>query len=113
MSKLLIEMEMPTRCGACKCRHVEFDIDRVAVFCEIKDNEYVEDPDSRPSWCPIIGELPDEHGDLIDRDKAIFEMCEGLAPKGYRAWAKRYLKSEKINPTVIAAERRANDEADN
>lgn len=67
MSKLIVEMDMPTRCGACKCRHVEFDTDYVAVFCGIKDNEYVEDPDSRPSWCPIKGELPDEHGDLIDR----------------------------------------------
>ena len=55
--KLIVEMEMPTRCGACKCRHVEFDIDRVAVFCAIMDNEYVEDPDSRPTWCTIKGEL--------------------------------------------------------
>ena len=54
---LIVDMPMPTRCGACKCRHVEFDIDYVAVFCAIKDNEYVEDPDSRPSWCPIKGEL--------------------------------------------------------
>lgn len=23
----------------------------------------------RPSWCPIVGELPEQHGDLIDRDK--------------------------------------------
>lgn len=69
MSKLIIEMEMPKRCGACKCRQVEFDIDRVDVFCGIKDNEYVENPDSRPSWCPIKGVLPDEHGDLVDRDE--------------------------------------------
>jgi hypothetical protein len=61
--------------------------------------------------CLIKGELPDEHGDLIDRDKAIFEMCEGLAPMRYRVWAKRYLESEKINPTVIAAERK-DDEQD-
>ena len=54
---LIVDMPLPTRCGACKCRHVEFDIDRVAVFCAIKDNEYVEDPDSIPSWCPIKGEL--------------------------------------------------------
>lgn len=68
MSKLIVEMEMPERCGACKCRQVEFDIDRVDVFCGIKDNEYVEDADSRPSWCPIIGELPEQHGRLVDAD---------------------------------------------
>lgn len=76
MSKLIVEMEMPKRCGSCKCRHVEFDIDRVAVFCAIKDNEYVEDPDSRPSWCPIVGVLPDEHGDLIDRDALLLKCLE-------------------------------------
>lgn len=64
---------------------------------------------ARPSWCPIIGELPEQHGDLIDRDKAIFEMCEGLAPNGYRAWAKRYLKSEKINPTIVPATERSEE----
>lgn len=57
MSELIVEMEMPTRCGACKCRYVEFDIDYVAVFCAIKDDEYVEDPNSIPSWCPIKGEI--------------------------------------------------------
>lgn len=67
--KLIIDMPMPKRCGVCKCRRVEFDLDRVAVFCAIKDNKYVEDPDSRPSWCPIKGVLPDEHGDLIDRSE--------------------------------------------
>lgn len=65
MSEVIVRMEMPTSCGACKCRHVEFDIDYVAVFCGIKDNEYVEDADSRPSWCPILGILPEDHGDLI------------------------------------------------
>ena len=69
MSEVIVRMEMPTRCGACKCRHVEFDIDYVAVFCTIKDNLYVKDPDSRPSWCPIAGVLPDEHGRLGDLDR--------------------------------------------
>lgn len=68
---LIVDMKMPERCGACPCRHVEFDIDRVAVFCALLDNEFVEDPDSIPTWCPIKGVLPDEHGDLIDRDAFI------------------------------------------
>lgn len=54
---LKVDMKIPKRCGACPCRHVEFDIDRVAVFCAIMDNLFVEDPDSIPSWCPINGEL--------------------------------------------------------
>lgn len=54
---LIVDMPMPSRCGACKCRHIEFDIDRVAVFCAIMDNLFVEHPDSIPSWCPIKGEI--------------------------------------------------------
>ena len=73
MSKLIVEMDNPICCGACKCRYVESYIGYVAVFCTIKDNLYVEDPDSRPSWCPICGILPDEHGDLIDRDKLLHD----------------------------------------
>ncbi len=54
---LIIDMPMPKRCGACPCRHVEFNIDYVGVFCSLRDNEYVDDPAGRPSWCPIKGEL--------------------------------------------------------
>lgn len=107
MSKLLIEMEMPTRCGACKCRHVEFDIDYVAVFCAIKDNEYVEDPDGIPSWCPIKGVLPDEHGDLIDRD-ALLEKCiyYNINPN------KSAVDADNIQdmPVIIAAERKDDEQ---
>lgn len=98
MSKVIVEMEMP-----CKIQFLAGL--RGTPTCPI-ERRICRDSKNPPSWCPIKGVLPDEHGDLIDRDKAIFEMCEGLAPKGYRAWAKRYLKSEKINPTVIAAERK-------
>lgn len=96
MSKLIVEMPMPTRCGACKCRHVEFDIDRVAVFCAIKDNEYVEDPDSRPSWCPIKGVLPDEHGRLID--EAVF--CENVVKYSHQS-TKTIGKALDATPTII------------
>lgn len=112
MSKLIIDMPMPKDCPQCPMAHWnkldEFTGCEVAagkLFAATRDKAYAESI-CRPDWCPIKGVLPDEHGDLIDRDKAIFEMCEGLAPKGYRAWAKRYLKSEKINPTVIKAERK-------
>lgn len=102
MSKLIVEIEMPKRCIECgvrlKCKR---------YVCGLQQ-DIAEDlkPLIGDKDCLIKGVLPDEHGDLIDRQKALFEMCEGLAPKGYRAWAKRYLKSEKINPTVIAAERK-------
>jgi hypothetical protein len=109
MSKLIIEMEMPKRCGACKCRHVEFDIDRVAVFCAIMDNEFVDDPDSIPSWCPIKGELPDEHGDLIDRDALLKHVYTMKAPIGAEVTIVDacYITHAEA---VIAAERKDDDD---
>ena len=102
MSECVVRMEMPKCCSDCPCVNGEYG------YCQAdKEERQIEDPNGRPSWCPIIGELPEQHGDLIDRDKAIFEMCEGLAPNGYRAWAKRYLKSEKINPTIVPATERS------
>ena len=61
---LIIDMPMPRSCVMCEVAD--------QGFCEIK-HESVMDLrgaylDKRPDWCPIKGELPDEHGDLIDRD---------------------------------------------
>lgn len=78
MSECVVRMEMPKRCWTCKCRRIEFDIDYAGVFCSLKGNKYVEDPDSRPSWCPIICSLPEEHGRLIDWDafeRIGFKLC--------------------------------------
>jgi hypothetical protein len=59
--------------------------------------------------CPIKGVLPDEHGDLIDRDKAkdafdssflTFRMKDGETMRGF------YQRTIAELPTVIAAERK-------
>lgn len=115
MSKLIVEMEMPTRCGACKCRHVEFDIDRVAVFCGIKDNEYVEDADSIPSWCPIVGVLPDEHGDLIDRDEVYkqIQMWKSTATDTITLCFLYHIEKLLVHARpIIAAERKDDEQID-
>ena len=119
MSTLFVEMDMPTRCGACKCRHVEFDIDYVAVFCAIKDNKYVEDPDGRPSWCPIGGVLPENHGDLVDYNEVekefnrLLTYMEEVPDENGIVWFRR----ETIMPrgytmkfhTIIPAERKKDE----
>jgi hypothetical protein len=33
-----------------------------------KEERQIEDPDGRPSWCPIICSLPEGHGRLVDAD---------------------------------------------
>ena len=72
MSKLIVEMGMPYRCPC------EFAVDNNGWFSpcfgyygipsRAKDFEDCIENGTRPSWCPIKGVLPDEHGDLIDRD---------------------------------------------
>lgn len=58
MSKLIIEMEMPQNCGECPL------LDNNYIVCRATMKDATEYGTERPSWCPIKGELPDEHGRL-------------------------------------------------
>lgn len=60
---LIIDMPMPKNCGECPLLYMEI------VKCTVNGNDCTEYGSERPSWCPIVGVLPDEHGDLIDRDE--------------------------------------------
>lgn len=64
MSKLIVEMEMPAGCANCPMG------DDDSRFCKAA-KKYIPML-GRPSWCPIKGVLPEEHGDLVDRDE-LFE----------------------------------------
>lgn len=72
MSKLIIEMEMdgiPSCCGLCD--------PLFTVVCATKHDQTIDKMMlrvGRPSWCPICGVLPDEHGDLIDRSALIEDI---------------------------------------
>lgn len=69
--KLIVEMEMPRACrwsedGKTKrCPIAEWGGE--CAVTKLFEPSY----DNKPSWCPIKGVLPDEHGDLIDRDVSI------------------------------------------
>lgn len=85
MTKLIVEMvEMPKACrwyedGTTKlCPIAEFGGGGSA--CSIT-KLFEPFDDNRPSWCPIKGELPDEHGDLIDRDAVKKEIMKRM-PRG-------------------------------
>lgn len=64
MSKLIVEMEMPTGCANCPMG------DDDSRFCKAA-KEYIPML-SRPSWCPIKGVLPEQHGDLVDADTVLW-----------------------------------------
>ena len=75
MSVLIKGMEMPEKCGSCDLFHVESPMHCTVV----KGHKTVGAPYgmTRPDWCPLI-EIPEPHGDLIDRDafRADFSMGE-------------------------------------
>jgi hypothetical protein len=116
MSKLIVEMEMPDNCKMCPMVRMDH---YGQIRCGAQGGRLIHRKNfqveiKRPSWCPIKGELPDEHGDLIDRDKAkdafdssflTFRMKDGETMRGF------YQRTIAELPTVIAAERK-DDEQD-
>jgi hypothetical protein len=116
MSKLIVEMEMPKA-----CRWYE---DGMKKRCPIAEwggacavtKLFEPFDDNRPSWCPIKGILPDEHGDLIDRDVSIqtFRCIEEAPYSGFDGQEAFYDPEDVVNTllcqdVVIEAEMK-NDE---
>lgn len=99
--KLIVEMEMPVKewnCLDCKAMCV----DMFRHYCGIKKKtiDTLKNMRARPDWCPIVGVLPDEHGDLVDRDELKEKFCDDDAIDNY---AREYIDASQ---TVIAAERK-------
>lgn len=66
---LIIKGDMPTCCGLC-CECLGGGSD--AYYCnraKRQISEVVPPYDKRMEWCPILGEIPDNHGRLKDYDK--------------------------------------------
>lgn len=77
---LIIDAEMPHSCFDCPCLYREVD---GRYFCRHSDGLLYPLYYPMTEGCPILGEIPDSHGDLIDRDKAstqiIAEICQFCA----------------------------------
>ena len=122
MSKLIVEMvEMPKSCpcdligiGYAMCCSAASGIPkRVAEYDECVKNG------TRPSWCPIKGVLPEEHGDLVDYDEVekefnrLLTYMEEVPDENGVIWFRR----ETIIPrgytmkfhTIIPAERKKDE----
>lgn len=66
---VVVRMEMPSGCFYCPCVNGEFG------YCQADEEErQIEGPNERPSWCPIICQLPEGHGRLVDADAYSAEM---------------------------------------
>lgn len=91
MSECVVRMEMPKCCLDCPCVNGEYG------YCQAdKEERQIEDPNGRPSWCPIICQLPEGHGRLGDLD----ELAAGCdAPY----WC-RWLGEIEDAPTIVPAD---------
>ena len=123
---VVVRMEMPSGCDKCvfffgNCILDEKD-DRTGyvhfnevVIADYKGKYAVRK--NRPDWCPILCQLPEGHGRLVDADQLIHETHLELVEismnglKGTPAYADdlrmmcKRLADEDIAPTIVPEER--------
>ena len=110
MSVIVKGMQMPEKCPDCNFESEHgFCLAKSPDFCGYTDDLV------RPNWCPLV-ELPEKHGDLIDRQKLLEDNKHLEYPtdgkyRRDRAWAvgfnsgARHCNEHAVYaPTVIEAE---------
>ena len=66
---LIIDMPMPKYCADCPMIALS---DRGMICLCTEALLEIDYDKKRPSWCPIKGVLPEQHGDLIDADTVLW-----------------------------------------
>ena len=104
---VVVRMEMP---AACPC---DFSDTSSPIFipCFAYDGipsrreEFMECviQRKRPSWCPIICQLPEGHGDLIDRD-VLLQTFQNADYETYNDYCEAFDTTEAAE-TIVPAER--------
>lgn len=86
MSEVIVRMEIPKDCYDCPMYDFASYRGKLTLCCnahlDLKPISNNGNP--RPSWCPIIGELSEQHGDLIDRDALKSDIIKSLGIKDRR-----------------------------
>jgi len=118
MSECVVRMEMPHVCitdngyyGYCPMDRV-WCIQRNAPPDITMREAYEAMTEKIPSWCPIICQLPEGHGDLISR-YAIAIACPGqIRMEDGKYWIRLSAVQESIKsaPTIVPAEAERNKE---
>ena len=101
---VVVRMEMPENCAVCP---FVTEYSR-CVFLGM----YAIDEDRRADNCPIICQLPEGHGRLVDADAAVNDIrneireskMEGI-PTDHLWLTKCWIADEDICPTIVPAER--------
>lgn len=104
MSECVVRMEMPQN-GVCDGCGAKFVDSLAGSVCAISKKFL---GSSRPSWCPIICQLPEEHGRLVD--VAVLKNKNMRKPRGvssydYGAMATVFMDAINDTPTIVPAER--------
>ena len=101
MSECVVRMEMPECCLDCPCVNGEYG------YCQAdKEERQIEDPNGRPSWCPIICSLPEGHGRLVDmRDIEQMEVSASDKQDEYFVGWNDAIKICQTATTIVPAER--------
>ena len=108
MSVLIKDMELPKDCPYCKMAHYNAS-DEFTGCAVVPGKRYAMHNDAvyakstqRPDWCPLI-EIPESHGDLIDRD-ALLDMVRDVNTDYYCEVLGVTVEDIDSVPTVIEAE---------
>ena len=88
MSEVIVRMAMPKNCAACPL----VDDSERCIFL----GTFASDKINRLPKCPIIGELPEQHGRIID--EAVF--CENVVKYSHQS-TKTIGKALDATPTII------------
>lgn len=124
MSECVVRMEEPETCGKCPLSWYD---GAGPCFCmvSLEMNDAVDDgmmwkevdPNKKPSWCPVICQLPEGHGRLVDADTAVNDIRDEILeykmdslkgtpiPTEHLWLMKNWIDDEDICPTIVPAER--------
>lgn len=94
MSECVVRMEMPKDCGECRFRSDGW----CYGIREFDPQPGPLDFEKRPSWCPILCQLPEGHGRLVDADSIEYVISENGCQHDF---AYRYDINE--IPTIVPA----------
>ena len=88
---LIIKGDMPKGCNT-------KDKQRCPIWSSCKYQLKGDTMSDRPSGCSILGEIPDEHGDLIDKQK-LYELA--VAPYGNFYGFEGLIRDLKNAPVIV------------
>lgn len=96
---VVVRMEMPKGCWDCPCVNGEYG------YCQADENErQIEDPNERPSWCPIVCQLPEGHGRLVESDQVAKMIDRWIGYLGEDMIYRIKLALNRDVPTIVPAE---------